>query len=219
MKTRNVFYTSLILLLTFNACSPPDEGVGKISGSLIFESADNELEVPIYIQNAKVVLCKLSEEAQIPDGPSVSGRNKNDAELFGKLLAEPSTLTDSSGNFMLNNVLCGTYLVLFHLYPQKIEGTDWHDGILTEAYLDMGDSRIPPTNQAGFWEEGGMAAVDANWSSEHGLTAIKGNACSEKWGFCFTIMDEKAYPIVEVVKDSTVNVKLVTYFLPKADDK
>jgi hypothetical protein len=210
MKSWNIFSLSLILIAL--ACSCGDK-TGSIEGILLNGSVEDELQQE-PLKNARIVLCRIKGDI-LPEGPVVSEANDKNAEEIGVLLAEPIVLTDSKGEFVLSEVPCGTYLVLFHLFPGELEHVQWQDKVLTETIIDMETGQIPPSGKPDFWEDGGLAFVNADWSSQDGLTAVDGNVCSGKLGFCFLLRDKKAYPVVEVLADSIVSVRLMTPIKPK----
>ena len=211
MKFRNIFSLSVMLIALLSSCETGK--TGTIEGILVNGSAEDELQQE-PLQNARIVLCRFTGDI-LPEGPVVSEANENSAEEIGVLLAEPIVLTDSKGEFVLSNVPCGTYLILYHLFPGELEHIQWHDVVLTETIIDMETGGIPASGKPDFWEEGGLALVDADWSSQDGLTAKEGNVCSVKMGFCFLVRDKKPYPVVKVLADSTVHVQLITPLKPE----
>jgi len=217
MKLQNIFYLALALMLALSACSSPEKGMGTITGS-VFNEVPNKEIAREPLQNVRVVLCKLSEGDGLPEGPMVASMNEDKAEKIGVLIAEPTALTDSVGKFMITNVLVGTYLILFHLFPDELRGVDWNGAVLPEAYFDFQMQKIPPSGKPDFWEKGGLAMVTGNWSSQDGFTAKEGSVCSESLGFCFMLRDQKPYPIVRVQPDSTKDVLLTTQLKPKGEN-
>ena len=217
MKLRNFFYLTLALILALSACSSPEKGMGTITGN-VFNEVPNK-EIPREpLQNVKIVLCKVSEGDGLPEGPMVASMNKDKVEKIGILIAEPTAATDSVGKFMLTNVPVGTYLILFHLFPDELMGVDWQEAVLPEAYFDFQSQKIPSSGKPDFWEKGGLAMVRGNWSSQEGFTAEEGSVCSESLGFCFLIRDQKTYPIVKVQPDSTIEILLTTQLKPKGEN-
>lgn len=217
MKLRNFFYLTLALILALLTCSSPEKGMGTITGN-VFNEIPNK-EIPREpLQNVKIVLCKLFERDGLPEGPMVASMNKDKAEKIGILIAEPTAVTDSVGKFMLTNVPVGTYLILFHLFPDELIGVDWQGAVLPQAYFDFQNQKIPASGKADFWEKGGLAVVTGNWSSQDGFTAAEGSVCSESLGFCFMLRDQKPYPIVNVHPDSTVDVLITTQLKPKGEN-
>jgi len=217
MKLRNIFYLTLTLILALSACSSPEKGMGTITGN-VFNEVPNK-EIPREpLQNVKIVLCKLSEGDGLPEGPMVASMNEDKVEKIGILIAEPTAVTDSVGKFMLTNVPVGTYLILFHLFPDELIGVDWQGAVLPEAYFDFQSQKIPASGKPDFWEKGGLAMVTGNWSSKEGFTAAEGSVCSESLGFCFLLRDQKPYPIIRVQPDSTIDVLLTTQLKPKGEN-
>ena len=217
MKLQKIFCLTLILLFALSTCSSPEKGMGNMSGSVVYENPDKETPRE-PIQNVKIVLCEVSEDAGVPEGPVVASMNEDKVENIGILIAEPTAVTDSVGRFMLAKVPVGTYLILFHLFPDELIGVDWQGAVLPEAYFDFQSQKIPASGKPDFWEKGGLAMVQGNWSSQEGFTAVEGSVCSESLGFCFLIRDQKPYPIVKVQPDSTIEVLLTTHFKPKGED-
>ena len=217
MKLRSIFYLTLTLILVLLACSSPEKGMGTVTGN-VFNEVPNK-EIPREpMQNVKIVLCKISDSDGLPEGPIVASMNEDKAETIGILIAEPTALTDSVGKFMLTNVPVGTYLILFHLFPDELMGVDWQGAVLPKAYFDFQKQKIPPSGKPDFWEKGGLAMVTGNWSSQDGFTAKEGSVCSESLGFCFMLRDQKPYPIVRVQPDSTINVLITTQLKPKGEN-
>ena len=214
MKLQNIFYLTLGLMLALSACSSPEKGMGTISGSVVNEIPNKEIPRE-PMQNVKIVLCQVSEGDGLPEGPMVASMNEDMVENVGILISEPTAVTDSVGRFILTNVPVGTYLILFHLFPDKLIGIDWHGAVLPEAYFDFQSQKIPASGKPDFWEKGGLAMVTGNWSSQEGFTAEEGSVCSESLGFCFLIRDQKPYPIIRVQADSTIDVLLTTQLKPE----
>ena len=217
MKLQSIFYLTLALILVLLACSSPKKGMGTITGNVFNEVPTKEIPRE-PMQNVKIVLCKMSDSDGLPEGPMVASMNEDKAETIGILIAEPTALTDSVGKFMLTNVPVGTYLILFHLFPDELMGVDWQGAILPEAYFDFQSQKIPSSGKPDFWEKGGLAMVTGNWSSQDGFTAKEGSVCSESLGFCFMLRDQKPYPIVRVQPDSTINVLITTQLKPKGEN-
>lgn len=214
MKHQTIFYQSLILLFALLACNSTEKKTGNISGQMVYEYQDEGIQQE-PLQNVKIILCKVSGSNGLPKGPIVASRNEDQVEEIGVLIAEPTAITDSLGRFILEEVPRGTYLILFHMWPNELNEVEWHEVILTEADFDFGNQKIPPSKKPDFWEDGGIAITEGFWSSEYGYIAEKGNACSHKFGFCFFINDQKPYPTVSVQPDSTVKVIVKTFFKPE----
>ena len=217
MTLQKIFCLTVILLFTLSACSPPEKGMGTIRGSVVNEIPNDEIPHE-PMQNLKVVLCEVSADEGLPEGPVVASMNEDKVENIGILIAEPTAVTDSVGRFMLTNVPVGTYLILFHLFPDELIGVDWNGAVLPEAYFDFQSQKIPSSGKPDFWEKGGLAMVRGNWSSQEGFTAEEGSVCSESLGFCFLIRDQKPYPIVKVQPDSTIEILLTTQLKPKGEN-
>lgn len=219
MKRERMFYLTLIFLVALSACSSPEKKIGNISGSVVYENPDKEMPHE-PLKNVKIVLCEVSEDEGLPEGPVVASINEDRVENIGILIAEPTAITDSVGGFMLTKVPLGTYLILFHLFPDELIGIDWHDGVLTEAYIDFRSQKTPTisaSEKPDIWEKGGFINAQINWDSKEGFTVEEGNACSETWGFCFMIRDQKPYPVVKVQPDSTIEILLKTNFKRKGE--
>jgi len=216
MKLQSIFYFTLVIILALSACSSPEKGMGTITGSVVNEIPNKEIPRE-PMENVKIVLCQVAEEDGLPEGPMVASMNEDKVENIGILLAEPTAVTDSVGRFILTNVPVGNYLILFHLFPDELVGVDWHGAVLTEAYFDFQSQKIPASGTPDFWEKGGLAMVQGNWTSQDGFTAKEGSVCSESLGFCFLIREQKPYPIVKVQPDSTIDIFLTTPLKPKGE--
>jgi len=162
-----------------------------------------------------IALCEVPENHGLPEGPVVACINKEKVERIGIIKEKPTAITDSNGRFMLTQVPVGTYLILFHMWPDKItsSGNERYDIILTEGYLDENYQEITASGKPDFWEKGGIIIEgNANWNSQEGFTLIKGQVISNSLGFCFSIRDKRPHPIIKVQSDSIVEITLTTYF-------
>jgi hypothetical protein len=160
-----------------------------------------------------ITLCRVRAEG-LPEGPTVARSNKDETEHICMLQGVPTALTDADGVFTLDGVPPAAYLVMFHLFPDKMEGVEWNGVVLTEAPFDEVDNEIPPSGVSDFWENGGPAIARGNWSEAEGMTVSTGNVCSNEFGFCFSIRDERLHPVIEVESNETVEVELTTHFKP-----
>ena len=126
-------------------------------------------------------------------------------------------MSSADGTFKLEGVFPGTYLVLFHLFPAKVEamGGEWNGVALTEAAYNEIDGVIPSSEAPDFWENGGPAIALANWSADEGMIVSRGNVCSNKLGFCFSIIDERSHPVIEVEPNKIVEIDLTAHFAPE----
>ena len=227
-----VSFWFLIVSLTLVACGPSDK-TGNISGRLVFGGYDEKNpqggpgdahSLRLGIGNVMIVLGQV--EKRLPKGPAVADRNEDNPELIGVLRENLTAVTDSNGRFTLNKVPVGTYLVLFHLLPDGLKSKvgKW-DGVgVVEADVEVvsdidapiPNSRwaIPPSSKA-FWARGGTISGKGNWTSQDGFTLIEGTVFSTQYGFCFSVRDERPYPIVKVQPDSTAETLITTWILPE----
>jgi hypothetical protein len=161
-----------------------------------------------------IALCKVPAEG-LPEGPAVSRSNRDETEHICTLLGMPTALTDADGAFTLDGVPPATYLVMFHLFPAEVEGIKWNGVALTEAPLNEVDMEFPPSGESDFWENGGPAIAIASWDNVEGMTVTRGNVCSEKYGFCFSIRDKRPHPDIKVEPNETVFIELTAHFKPE----
>jgi len=202
-------FTLTVLLLAGCRGAP-----GNISGKMIYENLTNGGSTK-PMANVMIVLCRVSSDG-LPDGPVVAASNKGEIEHICTLQGGATTLTDTDGTFTLNDVPPAIYLVMFHLFPAELDkqGVEWNDIALTEASWNDVDG-VEPSVASGFWEDGGKAFALSDWNSRDGTTVTKGNVCSNKFGFCFSILEGGPYPVIEVKSDETIKVELTAHFTPK----
>jgi hypothetical protein len=162
-----------------------------------------------------IALCRVPAEG-LPEGPTVARSNRDETEHICTLQGVPTALIDADGAFTLDGVPPATYLVMFHLFPAEVEaqGVEWNGVALTEAPFNEVDMEVPPSSKSDFWEDGGPAIALWNWSAAEGETVGKGNVCSHKFGFCFSIRDERLHPVIEVEPNETVEIELTAHFKP-----
>ena len=216
MRFKTLVCLSLAALFVLVACGSRE--MGSISGHVFYERPTKE-KTREPMKNVKIILCEVNKDKGLPEGPVVAYINRNKVERIGILKAEPTAITNSDGSFILSNVPVGTYLILFHLWPDKLRsiGDEWEGIGLTEACLDQLGEEILASGKSDFWEEGGIIGGLSDWSSQKGFTVTKGNICSESLGFCLSVRDRRPYPIVEVQPDSTVEIVITTHFKPKGE--
>jgi hypothetical protein len=203
----------LILSCGIFQASPTPQPPGKISGKVIYQ----DLKKPGShepLPGVRVALCRISA-AGLPKGPPVASGSQG--EQICILQAAPAVLTDADGAFVLDGVPPGAYLVLFHPSPDEIEaqGLKWDGVVLTEAPFNEVKSVVPPVQGSSFWEQGGKFIGESLWSIETGLRLSKGNVCSNKYKFCFSIRDERLYPVVTVEPNGMVEIELTAHFKSK----
>ena len=202
-------WTLIVLLLA--GCGGAQTGPpGIVTGRVMYEdlSIGGSAEP---MPGVMVALCQVPAEG-LPEGPAVAESNTDETEHICTLQGTPTALTDADGVFRLDGVPPATYLVMFHLFPDEMEGLEWDGVSLTEAPFDAIDMVIPPSGESGFWEDGGPAIALANWSAAEGMTVSRGNVCSDKFGFCFSIRAERLSPIIEVESNETVEIELTAHF-------
>jgi hypothetical protein len=185
---------------------------GTIHGRILYQDLKTEEPGP-PVSRAMIALCRISASAGTSEGPVIADSNREGVQSIGIIQAEPTTVTDPNGRFELGSVPPGTYLILFHLWPDRLDGdrTHWGDVLITEGHLDVRNNSITPSGKADFWEKGGRVVGLANWSQANGFRITQGTASSAMYGFCFGIRDEKPHPIVKVEAGSAVDVLLVTH--------
>jgi hypothetical protein len=210
----------LAVFITLAACGPSKK-TGNINGRLIFGKLDEQKPQAggqaasrLGLPNAMIVLCQVDQG--LPKGPVVADANEKNPERIGVIRARLKAITDANGQFRLTGVPVGTYLVLFHLLPDVLttKGENWGDGmIVTEADVDGSLGKIPPAPQE-FWKTGGFITGSGDWNSQDGFTLKEGTVGSTYSGFCFSVQNQKATPIVEVKPDATVEILLTTNVMP-----
>lgn len=202
----------LIVMLLVGCGGVQTEPPGNVSGRVIYRNLDMSGS-PDLMPGVMVVLCRVSNDG-LPEGPVVGSSNYGETESICMLQGAPTALTDADGRFTLDGVTPGTYLLLFHLWPDGVGELQWDGVTLTEAPFDEVDRVIPPSEAKDFWERGGPTIALANWSASEGMNLTRGNICSDKFGFCFSVYDERLSPIIEVKSNETVEAELTTYFKP-----
>ncbi len=212
IKLRGMFYLLLIVLFALQACGSP-ERTGNISGRLVYGSFGEENPHEV-MQNVRIVLCHVDKG--LPKGPVVADMNENNYERIGVIRANPTAETDSDGNFALNRVPVGSYLVLIDLLPMapRPQGDNWDGIILTKADIDDAFKGIPPSGKPDFWMEGGLVSGKGDWNSKDGFVLTTGMVGCKRLGFFFSVRDQRPYPIVNVRPDSTVEIVLTSHIKP-----
>jgi hypothetical protein len=149
----------------------------------------------------------------IPDGFIVGGPNPDNPLEICTLAAEPTARTDADGNFLLEGVPPGTYLLLYHLFPEELDET-WPGTRLTTAGMctERASASVvtkPVICKSGkndFWHHGGLPVGGARWSTKDGFVQTDGDACSNSLGFCFGLEEERLANVVEVRSEQTEEV-------------
>lgn len=205
------------LTFTPTLVPPTDVPLGTITGKVTYADLSN-INSAKPMQDVMVLLCRVPAEG-LPFGPTVASINRDETEDICTLQGTPTALTDSEGVFTLDGVPSATYLVLFHLFPDEMEGVEWDGVALMEAYLSEVTGEIPPSGESGFWEDGvfgSLEKITMSWNPtinknfEYSLNM--GTVCSRKFGFCSSIRDEHPSPVTEVESNETVEIELTTYF-------
>ena len=221
-----VFLSFVFLMILLNGCAPastqvpstptPIEPPGTIIGKVVYADPSNGGSAE-PMQDVMVVLCRVPAEG-LPEGPAVASSNRDETEHICTLLGTPTALTDPDGVFTLDGVPSATYLVMFHLFPDEMEGVEWDGVALMEAYLneDISTIDIPPSGESGFWEDGGHAIATMAFTFDSGKFEgnwlARGNVCSNKFEFCFSIRDNYLNPVTEVESNETVEIELTAHF-------
>ena len=106
---------------------------------------------------------------------------------------------------------------MFHPSPAAAESSraEWNGAALTEASFNEVDGNVPSSNRPDFWEDGGPAVALASRSAGEGMTLTTGTVCSDKFGFCFSIRNGHAHPVIEVKPSETVKIELSTHLKSK----
>lgn len=219
---QSIFLASVCFVILLIACpnqTDTPKPTGTIRGQVYYKYLKSE-EPGMPISNVRIALCKLSDDKGLPEGAVVADRNQGNLEPIGIIQAEPTVVTDSVGSFILDNVPVGTYLILFHLWPDRLgaKGTDWHDIVITKGHYDIIKNSITASGKADFWENGGIVIGLADWSRDEGIRITEGTVGSETYGFCFGIRDEKPCPIVTVEANSELDVLVLTHIAPEGGD-
>jgi hypothetical protein len=189
---------------------------GTIKGRVVYEDLDGK-KPSKPMPNVEIVLCRVSEDKGLPDGPVVGIGNVRKVERLCTIPGHPTSISDIDGGFTITHVPTGTYLLLYHLWPNELSSssTGWNDINLTEAVMDTSRNEILASGKQDFWETGGLGYVQLNFARGKGLRVTKGSVCSKKWGFCFSLHDERPRPVVTVRPDSTIDSVLPIYVKPK----
>jgi hypothetical protein len=211
-----VLVTSILLPGFLAACAaPPPQPPGTITGTMKYEqlSGGGSAEP---VPDMLIALCRVPA-AGLPDGPIVASSNRGKTEHICTVQGAPTAVTDKDGAFTLASVPPATYLVMFHLSPAAAEASraGWNGVALTEASFNEIDGKVPSSSKPDFWEDGGPAIALASWSASEGMTVTTGNVCSDKFGFCFSIRDGHAQPVIEVKPSETVEIELTTHLKSK----
>ncbi len=187
---------------------------GTVRGTVVYEDLANEGGVE-PMGGVRIVLCRVPAEG-LPEGPVVAPGAGGDGEEICALQAVLTGLSGPDGAFTLDDVGPATYLVMFHPWPGEIEGheADWDGALLTEGALDEAEMHVSPSGSPGFWERGGPVVALANWSDAGEINLWKGNLCSHRLGFCFSVRGGRPHPIVEVGPGETLEVELTAHFEP-----
>jgi len=200
--------TVALLLVPVCSCAPPPPGAvaGKIT------RPDGE-----PVAGAFLALCRFSDthsgSPAIPDGFIIGGSQPDSPLEICTLAAEPTTLTASNGTFLLEGVPSGTYLLLYHLFPEKL-GDTWPGTLLTTVglcseqipYRMESKTVICKSGNNDFWHNGGLPLGGARWSSQDGFVLTQGDACSNSLGFCFSLEEERLANVVQVRSEQTEEV-------------
>jgi hypothetical protein len=205
-----IVVVSLLMACKTLQASPTPEPPGRISGQVIYQDL-KETDDPEPLAGILVVLCRLSGESQ-PEGPPVAVSNQG--KPICTLQGEPTVSTSEDGSFILEGVTPATYLVMFQLWPDNIRAgeVEWEEVILTEANLNEVKGVISPSNKLDFWETGGPVIGTMDWSFSKGSRISDGNLCSNKYGFCFSVHEERLDPVIDVKANGMVDVELVAHF-------
>ena len=190
--------------------TPTPQPPGAVTGKVMYEALTNGGSAE-PMPGVMVALCRVPAEG-LPEGPPVAASNRDETEHICTLQGALTALTDADGEFTLDGVPPAAYVVMFHLFPDAMEGVEWDGVALTEASLNEVDMVVSPSGESDFWEDGGPAIALANWSAAEGMTVATGNVCSNKFGFCFSIHSERLHSVAELESNQTVEIELTTHF-------
>lgn len=187
---------------------------GSVSGLINYQNFDKP-EIVKPLPGVLIALCKIPSEG-LPDGPLIAESNFKDGESVCTMVGEPRALTDDQGMFVIEDVPIGNYVVLFNLSTALTEerSVKW-DGIpMTKAHFS--NMEVAASGKEDLWLKGGELIGSADYIlDEGGLIFRTGNACSNAYGFCFSILKRNPSPVVVVEPGKTVFTELKSHFLPE----
>jgi len=200
--------TVALLLVPVCSCAPPPPGA--VAGKIIHQNGEPAAGVFL-------ALCRFPAPEDgstvIPDRVIVGGSKPDYPLEICTLSAEPTALTDRNGAFVLDGVPPGTYLLLYHLFPEKMIDT-WAGTLLTTA--GMCTERVSSSvvtkpvicksDNNDFWQKGGLPVGQMRWSSQDGFVQTDGDACSNSVGFCFGLEEERLANVVLVRSEQTEEI-------------
>jgi hypothetical protein len=199
--------TLALLLVPLFSCAPPP---GAVAGKITHPNGEP-------VAGAFMALCQLSvaEDGSpvIPDRFIVGGPNPDNPLEICTLSVEPTASTDSDGDFHLEGVPPGTYLLLYHLFPEELDEA-WPGTLLTTAGMCTERTSasmvtkpvICKSGNNDFWHNGGLPVGGVSWSTQDGFVQTDGDACSNSLGFCLGLQEERLANVVEVRSEQTEEI-------------
>jgi hypothetical protein len=146
------------------------------------------------IANAQVILCKGTAE-----------------ESGCVLLADPTTTTDSEGNFSFNGLEPGSYLLLYGM-PGELTASpeDWGGVVVGQTKVDLDeDGKFVQTGEGDFWADG-WENVGEQMTDAAGKTIYTdGYAQSIRFGISMMVVDRERAPILAVQPRETTEINWV----------
>lgn len=220
MQRRNsTVAIAVALLLVASACggatpaAPADPAApGTVEGTIVYQDLGHDDGVE-PLGDVMIVLCQVPADG-LPQGPVVAPGDRAEPADVCALQAVPTALSGPDGAFTLDDVPPGTYLVMFHAWPEQMEGreADWDGVVLTEGSLHEAEMQVSASNSPDFWERGGAVVALADENAADGMSLWKGNLCSHRLGFCFSVRDGRPDPVIEVGSAETLQVELTAHF-------